>query len=172
MQKSRPFAGAAFVVLELSVSAELLVFDAQLDRIEGRVAGEVVVALHVDQQLDRLIPLRQVMSRVLELAERLDQVESILETGGKLAISLVLHLIETAPRDRDGWLSYLLTGPIDDLWRRSDLDQHALVEASAQSDELAEALSYLTDTTPNEPAPTTRRAKRPSKRQGNRPRHS
>ena len=42
--------------------------------------------------------------------ERLDQVESILETGGKPAISLVLHLIETAPRDRDGWLSYLLDG--------------------------------------------------------------
>jgi hypothetical protein len=54
----------------------------------------------------------------------------------------LLRLIVTAPRDRDGWLSYLLVGPIELMWQRVT-DQRRLVEASAQSGELTEALSYL-----------------------------
>jgi hypothetical protein len=73
---------------------------------------------------------------------RLDEADGIFESGGQPAIDLLLRLIVTAPRDRDGWLSYLLVGPIELMWQR-DTDQRRLVEASAQSGELAEALSYL-----------------------------
>ena len=103
--------------------------------------------------------------------DRLDEVDKIVSAGGRPAIDMVLHLIETAPRDRDGWLSYLLAGPIEDLWGRSEADQMSLVEASAQSAELAEALAYLYAPSVPEPERAARRTKRPSKRQGNRPRH-
>ena len=103
--------------------------------------------------------------------ERLDEVDKILSAGGRPAIDMVLHLIETAPRDRDGWLSYLLAGPIEDLWSRSEADQLSLVEASAQSGELAEALDYLNAPSIREPERAARKTNRPSKRQGNRPRH-
>jgi hypothetical protein len=74
--------------------------------------------------------------------ERLGEADRVFESGGQTAVDLLLRLIDTAPRDRDGWLSYLLTGPIELMWQR-DADQRRLVEASARSGELAEALSYL-----------------------------
>jgi hypothetical protein len=83
----------------------------------------------------------------------------------------VLELIETAPRDRDGWLSYLLSRPIEDLWRRSEEDQLALVEASGGSADLAEALAHLNAPSTREPERAARKTKRPSKRQGIRPKH-
>ena len=43
--------------------------------------------------------------------ERLDEVDRIFGAGGRPAIDMVLHLIETAPRDRDGWLSYRPRNP-------------------------------------------------------------
>ena len=74
--------------------------------------------------------------------ERLDEAEGVFRSGGQPAVDLLLRLIDTAPRDRDGWLSYLLTGPIEQMWQR-DTDQRRLVAASAGCDDLAEALSYL-----------------------------
>jgi hypothetical protein len=103
--------------------------------------------------------------------DRLDQVEEIIRGGGRSATDLVVDLIETAPRDRDGWLSYLLSGPIEDLWNRSEVDQLALVEASSRSADLAEALAHLDAPSTPEPGRAARKTKRPSKRQGNRPNH-
>ena len=103
--------------------------------------------------------------------ERLDQVEQIIRAGGRPATDMVLELIATAPRGRDGWLSYLLSGPIEVLWSRSEADQAALVEASAQSADLAEALTYLNTPTTGDAERGASKTKRPSKRQGHRPRH-
>ncbi len=61
--------------------------------------------------------------------EQLDQVESVLAAGGSAAIDLLLRLIKAAPREQEAWLSYLLTGPIEGLWNRSDLGWRALVGA-------------------------------------------
>lgn len=103
--------------------------------------------------------------------DRLDQVELIIQAGGGPATDMVLDLIETAPRARDGWLSYLLSGPIEDLWSRSEADQMALVEASGRSGDLAEALAHLKAPSTREPERAAQKSKRPSKRQGNRPKH-
>ena len=103
--------------------------------------------------------------------DRLDQVEQIFRAGGRPATDMVLELIETAPRDHDGWLSYLLSGPIEDLWSRSEADQAALLEASGRSADLAEALAHLNPPSTGDPERAARKSKRPSKRQGNRPKH-
>lgn len=103
--------------------------------------------------------------------DRLDQVEQIIRAGGRPATDMVLELIETAPRDHDGWLSYLLSGPIEDLWSRSEADQIALAEASGGSADLAEALAHVNASSTREPERAVRKTKRPSKRQSNRPKH-
>jgi hypothetical protein len=65
-------------------------------------------------------------------------------SGNPAEISLLVELVRTAPSDADGWLSYLLAGPLSDLWRATtDAGRTALIGASRSHEALKEACDSL-----------------------------
>jgi hypothetical protein len=76
--------------------------------------------------------------------EAWEAVDDRCSSGDSAEISLLVELVRAAPRDADGWLSYLLTGPLSDFWRATtDAGRTALISASRSDEALKEACDSL-----------------------------
>lgn len=76
--------------------------------------------------------------------EAWEEVDDRCSSGDPSEISLLVELVRTAPRDAEGWLSYVLTGPLSDFWRSTtDAGRAALIDAGRHDEALKEACNSL-----------------------------